>query len=351
MSEKYCEVLDKLTIRPHHTIKKAMEAIEAGEKQVALVVDKYNNKLVGILTDGDLRRAMMENTPLQTPVSRIMHLPFVYSKDTGLSAEAAVSIMRENKVRHLPVVNSNGELVDLVWYYDIVQDDANCGTAVVMVGGYGKRLKPLTDDHPKPLLDVQGRPMLELIVENLESAGIGNVCMVTHYKKEKIKEHFDNGKKFGVCVDYIDEDEPLGTAGALYHMKNKKRPFLVINGDILTNLNLAHMYRSHIKNEAHITIGVSRYTHVIPFGVVECEGKNVTSVKEKPSYDTFVIAGVYVLTPFVCGLIPENTYMDMPDLIDKAIQKEYKVVGFPILGYWYDIGRHKDYEKIQKEIL
>ncbi len=346
----YCKNLDDLVIRPHNTLKQVMAAIEEGQKQIALVVEKYTNKLVGVVTDGDVRRAVLENKSFSTPASHLMKLPIACWKN-DISVEAAVSMMNERGIRHLPVVDDEGKLVDLMWYYDLVKDDPMCGSAVVMVGGFGKRLRPLTDDQPKPLLDVQGKPMLELIVGNLEAAGIGNVCMVTHYKKEKIKEHFSDGKKFGVSVDYIDEDEPLGTAGALYKMKDKKRPFLVINGDILTNLNLAHMYRSHVKNEAHITIGVSRYTHVIPFGVVECEGKHVTSVKEKPAYDTFVIAGVYVLTPFVCGLIPENKYMDMPDLIQKAIAEGYKVVGFPILGYWYDIGRHEDYKDIQEEDL
>jgi dTDP-glucose pyrophosphorylase len=327
-----------------------MAAIEKGEKQIALVVEKYSNKLVGVVTDGDLRRAVLENKSFRTNISTIMKLPIACWKN-DVSAEVAISMMHERNIRHLPVVGEHGELIDLMWYYDLVKDDPMCGSAVVMVGGFGKRLRPLTDEQPKPLLDVQGKPILELIVQNLEAAGIEDVCMVTHYKKEKIKEHFKNGKKFGVSVDYIDEEEPLGTAGALYKMKDKKIPFLVINGDILTNLNLAHMYRSHIKNGAHITIGVSRYTHVIPFGVVECEGKDVISVKEKPAYDTFVIAGVYVLSPFVCGLIPENKYMDMPDLIKKAIGEGHKVVGFPILGYWYDIGRHKDYEEIQEEDL
>jgi NDP-sugar pyrophosphorylase family protein len=223
--------------------------------------------------------------------------------------------------------------------------------AVVMAGGYGTRLRPLTDDVPKPMLPVGERPLLEHTLAQLKAAGIESVSVTTHYKREVITDHFGDGSGFGVSIKYVHEDAPLGTAGALALLEHPHGPLLVINGDILTRIDFGAMLSFHQEHVAAMTVGVRQFEITIPFGVVESNGVDITGIVEKPSIRHFVSAGVYLLNPEVIEMVPHGEPYDMPDLVNKVTSLGKRVVGFPIREYWLDIGRLEDYRQAQEDIL
>jgi NDP-sugar pyrophosphorylase family protein len=222
--------------------------------------------------------------------------------------------------------------------------------AVVMAGGFGKRLRPLTDSMPKPMLPIGDRPMLEWTIGQLRKTGIQQISLTTHYMPEAISEHFGNGDGFGVKINYVHEETPLGTAGALGLLGKVDGPLLVINGDILTQVDFRVMLNYHQKHKACLTVGVRRYEIQVPYGVVECTGARVDKVSEKPQMPFLVNAGVYLIEPTALQFIPPGRNFDMPDLIQRLITENLIVVSFPILEYWLDIGRPGDYETAQEDV-
>jgi NDP-sugar pyrophosphorylase family protein len=222
--------------------------------------------------------------------------------------------------------------------------------AVIMAGGKGARLRPLTEDLPKPMLPVGGRPLMERIVEQLQQAGIRQVNVMTHYKPEKIIQHFGDGRDYGVELSYVNEDLPLGTGGALGLLTPPRETQLVINGDILTQVDFKAMLTFHQDNKADMTVAVSHYEIMVPYGVVECEGAQIRSLKEKPQLGFFVNAGIYLLEPSVYKFIPNGQYFNMTDLIRWLLDAGETVVSFPIREYWLDIGEYSDYMKAQNDV-
>jgi NDP-sugar pyrophosphorylase family protein len=216
-----------------------------------------------------------------------------------------------------------------------------------MAGGFGKRLMPLTESVPKPMLPVGDRPLLEHVIQQLRRSGIHDVNMTTHYLPETISNHFGDGEGFGVRLNYVQEDNPMGTAGGLKLMKRPEGPFLVVNGDILTGVPFQEMLMYHRKHRAEITVGVRKYEMQVPFGVVQCEDVQITGLQEKPSLSFFINAGTYLLEPSAYDSIPEGQSFDMTDLIQKLLDAGRTVVGFPIMEYWIDVGRPEDYKKVQ----
>ncbi len=335
--------VEKLCVSDSATLHQAARVIEQGAKQIAMVVDS-GKKLKGILTDGDLRRAIIDGMSMDAPVALVMQPSFI-SGTPEMGMNKVFAIMQEKSIRHVPIVDKKGVLTDLAWISDLIKQDASELSAVVMAGGFGKRLLPLTETLPKPMLPVGGRPVMEHIVDNLRLAGIRDLKVTTHYMPEKIKEHFGNGKKFGVKIDYVAEDRPLGTAGALALMPAPERPTLVVNGDIMTRVNYRAMLAFHREHQADLTVGVRQYEVQIPYGVMVCEGPNVRKLTEKPQHAFLVNAGIYLLSPHVYNYIPKNERYDMTDLIESLIADDKNVVSFPIMEYWLDIGQHADYEQ------
>ena len=219
-----------------------------------------------------------------------------------------------------------------------------------MAGGSGTRLRPLTEDLPKPMLPVGDRPLMEVIIDQLRQSGIGRVNITTHYLPEKITDYFGNGENFGVELNYVSEDRPLGTAGSLGLIDWPRETLLVINGDILTKVNFRAMLDYHQEHRADITVGVRKYDIQVPYGVVECEDQRVCRLREKPNLSFFVNAGIYMLEPSVNEHIPNGQHYDMTDLIERLIHKGRSVVSFPIVEYWLDIGEPSDYERAQKDM-
>jgi NDP-sugar pyrophosphorylase family protein len=260
-----------------------------------------------------------------------------------------LQILRDHSIQHLPLIDEDQKVVALVTLDDFVADQESPVQAVIMAGGLGLRMRPLTEETPKPMLPVGGRPLLEIIVDQLRSTGIKHISIAVNHKLEKIVEHFGDGKDFGVDITYATEDRPLGTAGALGLIKQPDDTTLVINGDILTSVDFGAMLAFHREHQAELTIAVTRHESQIPYGVVECDGAVVRGISEKPLMSFLINAGIYLLEPASHGLIPNGEPYDMTDLIVRLLEENRTVVAFPIREYWIDVGQMADYEQAQAD--
>jgi NDP-sugar pyrophosphorylase family protein len=259
--------------------------------------------------------------------------------------------MNQHDINHLPIVDADNRVVEFLLRKDLAPDVRLNLPAVIMAGGYGKRLLPLTENVPKPMLPVGDRPLLELIIQRLRRAGIRDVNLTTHYLPESIISHFGDGAEFGVRMNYFKEDHPMGTAGGLKQLKRPSGSLLVVNGDILTGVPFQEMLTYHKKHRAMLTIGVRKYDMQVPFGVVQCDGALITKLQEKPSLSFFINAGTYLLEPTAWDYIPEGRAFDMTDLVQRLLDAGRPVASFPIVEYWLDVGRHEDYQKAQEDVL
>ena len=338
--------LRKVCITPQASISDAVAHLnEAGTG--ALLLCGAEGKLRGLITDGDIRRAVIRRIPLSDPCESIA-TPRPICASEPISSSDALRIMNEHDIHQLPLVDGEGHIVDLLLRKDLLPQSQYDLQAVIMAGGYGKRLLPLTEKVPKPMLPVGERPLLELIIHQLRRAGIHDVNLTTHYLPDSISGHFGNGEHFGVRLNYSREENPLGTAGGLRLMARPQGPFLVINGDILTGVPFQQMLQYHRSHRAMLTVGVRKYEFQVPFGVVDCDDVRITRIEEKPCHSYFINAGTYMLEPAAWDRIPEGSRFDMTDLIRVLLEAGETVVGFPIMEYWIDVGRHEDYMKAQE---
>ncbi|MFN5905948.1 MAG: sugar phosphate nucleotidyltransferase, partial [Planctomyces sp.] len=260
-----------------------------------------------------------------------------------------LAIMARAQIRHLPLLEADGTVAELSCA-DFVREEVLPLQAVIMAGGFGTRLRPLTDDTPKPMLQVGGRPLMERTIEGLQRAGISRINVTTHYMPEKIIQHFGQGQKFGVDLNYVSEDQPLGTAGALRLISEVDEPLLVMNGDILTNVDYRAMMKFHREHQSQLTVALRQYEMQVPYGVVEAKDGMVSELREKPRITFLVNAGIYLLEPTVLKHIPDAGRYDMTDLINRLLAQGERVVGFPVMEYWLDIGRLDDFQKAQEDV-
>ena len=335
-------------ISPGASISEAMAQLDKAATGVLLICDE-DRHLLGLLTDGDFRRAILQRKPVSEPCTSIAS-SYPVTASVSVSSSDALGIMKEHDIGQLPVVDSEGKVQKLILSKDIVPNRELDLSAVVMAGGFGKRLMPLTETVPKPMLPVGGRPLLELTIAQLRRAGIKDVNVTTHYLPETISDHFGTGEMFGVHLNYVQEEHPLGTAGGIKLLKQFDGTMLVINGDILTGAPFGAMLDYHRAYHADLTIGVRKYEVQVPFGVVDCEDAYVKGLEEKPSLSFFINAGTYLIEPAVCDFIPAGRRFDMTELISKLIEAGRIVVSFPIMEYWLDMGRHEDYAKAQQDV-
>jgi len=318
----------------------------------ALLLCSTDLVLEGLLTDGDIRRAILRGVPFDQPCSSIASREPVVGSP-GVSAAEALRLMDHAKdfvLNHLPVIDDKGRVVELLLRSDFVTQERLGLSAVIMAGGYGTRLRPLTDDLPKPMLPLGDKPLLELTIERLREAGIKRFHVTTHYLSDKITRHFGNGEALDVDVNYVNEDRPLGTAGGLKLMSELDETLLVINGDILTEVDFRSMLTYHRDHGADVTVGVRQYELQVPYGVVECDRARVRGIQEKPVLNFLVNAGIYLLEPTVHRYIPDGQRFDMTDLIERLVEKGRHVISFPIVEYWLDIGRHGEYQQAQEHV-
>lgn len=350
--------VEQACIPPGMPLRDAIRALDAGGLGIILVTGE-GRRLLGTITDGDIRRAILAGRRLDGTAGEFLaekHNP-VYpepvSAPVGTRRAALLRLMRERTIQHLPLLDAGGGVADLVTLNDLIPDRTQPLQAVIMAGGLGTRLRPLTDDTPKPMLPVGGRPLLERTVARLREAGVRQVSVSTFFRADKVTEHFKDGSEFGVDLEYVCEDRPLGTAGALSRMPVPTAPLLVMNGDILTTVDFRAMHEFHREHDAVMTVGVRKYDFSVPYGVIECDGVNVRSLAEKPTYSSFVNAGIYLLEPlafrYVPKDIPSGETFNMTDLIYRLLEAGHAVVSFPIHEYWLDIGQPADYERAQDD--
>jgi len=316
----------------------AMSIIDRGAAQIALVVDE-NQRLIGTLTDGDIRRGLLNGMTLSAPVNGLMNTQFRYVRAGDKHTDVAGMMSRES-LRHMPVLDNQGRVVKLIHSQELHVAPKLSNSVVIMAGGKGTRLRPHTERCPKPMLPVDGKPMLEILLEQYIANGFIRFFFSVNYLKQQIIDYFQDGKRWGVSIEYLVEDQPLGTAGSLQFLpRDLKDPFLVMNGDVLTRLNPSQLLRFHFEHEAVATLCVREHTTTLPFGVVQTNGVELAGFKEKPSYRQLVNAGVYVINPQLLSLLPPCQPTDMPMLLQSAQHAGHRVAVCPIHEYWLDVGR------------
>lgn len=339
---------EKVLVSPQTPIRDAIQKLDASALQIILVVDG-NNRLLGTVTDGDIRRGILKGIPLTNPVEGIMNpQPNVARADE--SRENILAVMKRKGFHHMPLVNEQGILVGLGTLDELIHTRSRENWVVLMAGGLGSRLGPLTADCPKPMLKVGNKPLLETILENFIEYSFHRFYLSVNYKADVVKSYFGDGSRWGVEIRYLHEDQRLGTAGALNLLPEKPRePLLVMNGDVLTKVNFSHLLDFHIKSGATATMCVREHDFQVPYGVVKIDKNRIVEIVEKPVQRFFVNAGIYAFTPDALDAIAPNAFFDMPTLFQKLIGEGRETVVFPIMEYWLDIGHMADYDRANGE--
>lgn len=331
-------------IHPETTIIQTMKLIDETTMQFAAVVDG-NSTLLGTVTDGDIRRGILNELSLESPISEVMNRS-PYCVSDGESDFYYKRQMKNRKLKQLPIVSTKNKLHRIIFSDELEIVNKKENKVILMAGGLGTRLRPLTETIPKSMLNVGNKPILETIIESFKSYGFGNFVLSVNYKKEMIMDYFQDGAHLGVNIVYIEESKRLGTAGALSLLDNKpEEPFFVMNGDLLTKINLEQLLNFHLEMDSFATMCVREYEYQVPYGVIETDDHKLLSIVEKPVEKSFVNAGIYVLNPDVLEYIPVDEFYDMPELYKKLIDDNEKVSAFPLREYWLDIGQVADYEK------
>lgn len=340
--------LTQLQISPNNTMADAIKTIEVGHVQMALVVDQQR-KLIGTVTDGDIRRALLRGESLESPVER-----FMYREFRALSAiateEEALALLKREMLQQIPALDESGKVLRLFLLEELILPKKRTNPVVIMAGGEGKRLQPLTHDCPKPMLKVGGKPLLEIIIQQCIDAGFQRFYLAVNFLKERIQEHFGNGERWNIHIDYLEEDQKLGTAGALSLLpETPNEPFLVLNGDVLTRVNFGRLFSFHEEHDAVATLCVREHVTQIPYGVVQIDELRVLGLEEKPLYKQYVNAGIYLLDPTILTMVPKNQFFDMPQLLERSLQSQQRISAFPIHEYWLDIGNPETFERAHSE--
>jgi len=342
--------IQDIIVESNVSIRHALEIIDKGSKQIVLVVDN-NSKLIGTVNDGDIRRGILKGITLDETIESIYYrTPTV--ANISEAKENIIRLATSKRIHQIPLVDNDGKLVGLDILDELIENKQKDNKVILMAGGLGTRLRPLTENIPKPMLKVGGKPILQTIVEKFASYGFVNIIMCVNYKSEIIKEYFGDGSKFGVNIEYIFEDKRMGTAGALSLINEiPKEPFFVMNGDLLTNVNFEHLLKFHLQNDSVATMCVREYDFQVPYGVVNVYDGKINSIEEKPVHKFFVNAGMYMLNPTVLNEIPNDIFYDMTSLFDKFIKSGNNPLSFPIHEYWIDIGKEEEYEKANREFF
>ncbi len=342
--------LADVLVREAAKLRDALEAMTRSGRQVALVVDA-EARLLGLMTDGDVRKALLRGVALDAKVEEVMNRRPVVAPQ-GLSRPELLALMRSRSIRHVPVLDARGVVLDLLRLDDLLTPPPPLPTrAIVMAGGEGRRLRPLTESTPKPMLRVGNKPILELLIERLRQSGIVDVLITLRHKSELIRDHLGDGARLGVRIGYVEESEPLGTMGALTLVPRSDAPFFVVNGDILTKCDFRAMWEFHRRSAgAAMTVGVSLYQIEIPYGEFALRGDRIERVDEKPRKEFPINAGIYVLEPRVVDAIPRRRYFDATELIRLLLDRGEPIAAYAVREYWLDVGRHPDLEKANRDL-
>lgn len=340
----------KVVLSPEHSVRDALAVINEQALRVCLVVDQQQH-LLGVVTDGDIRRAILNNISLTQSVTAVMNsTPITVS--AKLTRAQLLETMRGNSILSLPVVDDAGKLIGLETWEKATSQPTYDNPVLIMAGGFGTRLKPLTDTCPKPMLKVGDKPILETLLNQFIKAGFKNIYISTHYMPEFITDYFGDGSAWGANIKYIHEQHPLGTGGALGLLPANlpPLPLIMMNGDVLTTVDFNSLLDFHTQNGSDATMCVREYNYQIPYGVITGEGNNITSMVEKPVHHFFVNAGIYVVNSYIAQSVIKGERIDMPTLLEKHMQEKKRISMFPLHEYWLDIGRMEDFNRAQSDI-
>ena len=330
------------------TIRDVIENLDASRIKVAFIVNSAG-QILATATDGDVRRGLLKNHNLEDSALVIAHETFV-SATVGDSHGDLDRLLRESGISHIPILDASGGLISLYPGAREARKTELPNAVVIMAGGLGRRLRPLTDTTPKPMLPVAGKPMVEHIIENLRLEGFSDVILSIGYLGQQIEDYFGDGTDLGVSISYVSEDQPLGTGGSLSLLRRRfAEPLVVMNGDVLMRAKIGDMVDYHNSHGAEVTVGVKVLDTQIPFGVMTLDGGQITSMEEKPTYRDYVNTGVYVIEPTVLEEIPPNQRFDMPDLISPRLGTN-RALAFPLHEQWMDLGRPDDLDQAQRSL-
>ncbi|MEW6593979.1 MAG: nucleotidyltransferase family protein [Thermodesulfobacteriota bacterium] len=329
------------------TIREALQVINSTDKLIALVVDR-DERLIGTVTDGDIRRGLINGLNLDDKVAQVCKRTPVTASIND-SREEILRKMRTYSVNQMLVVDEDGRVIRVDFADDqFLHSSTRNNIVVLMAGGLGMRLRPLTEDCPKPMLPLGGKPILRHIIDNFLNIGYHRFVISVNYRREVIKDYFGNGAWLGCDIQYLEEDQPLGTAGALSLLPSRPdKPFFVMNTDLLTTLNFVHLMDFHNEHTGAGTICVKEYCYEVPFGVIQTDNQRVTRLAEKPVHRFQINAGIYVLDPAALDMVPKNQLFHMTSLIQQLLNNDHPVFSFPVVEEWLDVGRPSDLEKAQ----
>ncbi|MCY9692555.1 nucleotidyltransferase family protein [Paenibacillus alginolyticus] len=330
------------------TVKEAIRQIDSNSLQIVLVIDG-DSRLMGTVTDGDIRRGILKGVALDEPVMLVMNSNPIVARTYELK-EDILKMMKQKHLHHIPIIDENGCVIGLETIDNLVEPDVMDNWVILMAGGLGTRLRPLTDECPKPLLPVGGKPLLETIIGNFVSYGFRKFYISVNYMADKLMEYFGDGSQWEIQIKYIHESKRMGTAGSLGLLDElPTKPMIIMNGDLLTKVNFNQLLDFHQEQKILATMCVRDYEFQVPYGVIHVSKNKLVNIQEKPIMHYFVSAGIYVLDPKVLNYIPSDEFYDMPTLFEKLIQMNYEPSVFPIREYWLDIGRMDDFEKANSE--
>lgn len=341
----------KVILKADDTIQSAIQALDSTGLMIVLVTNN-NGRLLGTVTDGDIRRALMKHCGMDTPLHVVMcNDPTTAHVDDD--REKILSMMKKKVLLRIPIIDSEGKIVGLETLQNLIKDRKFDNFVFLMAGGFGKRLRPLTNDIPKPLLNVGKRPILETILQQFIDSGFHNFFISTHYKAQMVRDHFGDGSQWNVNIRYIHEEKPLGTAGAIGLLPKDQSdlPIMMMNGDLLTQVNFKGLLDFHVEHGGIATMCVREYDFQVPYGVVKSEELKIRSIVEKPVHKFFVNAGIYVINPSLASCVDGKSYFDMPNLLQNQIDNGEQVNMFPVHEYWLDIGRIEEYDRANQEII
>lgn len=339
--------IDKITLSNNSKIKEALTTISKGAMKIAVVLDK-NKKLLGTLTDGDVRKGLLNGLNLNSPIKNIYYKNPVIANIND-DRKKVLKLALSKKINQIPVIDDKKNVIGIHLIEELINVEKKNNRVVLMVGGQGTRLRPLTKNIPKSMLNVGNKPILETIIKSFSEQGFVNLILCVNYKSKYIQNYFGDGNKFGVNIQYIEEKKRMGTAGALRLINEKiSNTFFVMNGDLLTNLDYEKILDFHNHYTPAATMCVKQNSYRSSYGEVTLDGENILSIDEKPVHNYFINAGIYVLEPECLDIIP-NKFFDMTSLFKKLIKMKKKTVSFPLTDYWIDIGKIADYEKANNE--
>ena len=330
-------------LTPDDTMQQAIQTLDREALRIVLVAD-VENRLLGTITDGDIRRALLKQLTMETKLEQVMFKEPTVARDED-DRESLLAMMKSKDLLQVPILDDAQRIVGLETLHHLLEAQRLDNPVFLMAGGFGRHLRPLTDQTPKPMLKVGNKPILDAILDQFIEAGFHNFFFSTHYKAEMVRDHFGDGSRWNVTIQYLHEEEPLGTAGSLGLLPRNlpDLPVLVMNGDVLTKVNFQKLLNFHLKKGGVASMCVREYDFKVPYGVVKAEGHRVVDIVEKPVQRFFVNAGVYVLESSLVQSVDGSVRIDMPALLEEQIQKGNEVNLFPVHEYWLDVGQHHDF--------